>query len=310
MEPVKEPTQEQRKDNNLRAEIEFFDALTGLDLDGSVYYDVKVVKQVDAFAWFTDKWRCAIEVKGGQHMVKDGTWYLHETNGNLTKLETSPPDQALAAAMAVRTAVKHRLDGHEFWINVILVLTGMPVADNDIKRYANDRKVDVIWGLECLEEQLLGIINKNPDRNPPDALDILAESAALNRSNPPAEWVARRTAQSDLAVPSQSQGLPVQSGGSASRRGIDAAAGPTYSFEIHNDGTLNIYLCDSELSAFTSDGSGSENAGVEPPVTNIPNPSTVADDDGVGIDAPPHPVPDPFDGDLAGDGFDDSYPFS
>ena len=118
MEPVKEPTQDQRDDPNLRAEIAFYDALTRLDLDGSVYYEVRVGKQVDAFAWFKDQWRGAFEVKGGQHLVKDRSWYLRETNGNFTKLDTSPPDQALAAAMAVRDTIKERLHGHQPWINV------------------------------------------------------------------------------------------------------------------------------------------------------------------------------------------------
>lgn len=118
VEPVKEPTQDQRDDPNLRAEIAFYDALTRLDLDGSVYYEVRVGKQVDAFAWFKDQWRGAFEVKGGQHLVKDRSWYLRETNGNFTKLDTSPPDQALAAAMAVRDTIKERLHGHQPWINV------------------------------------------------------------------------------------------------------------------------------------------------------------------------------------------------
>ena len=309
MEPVKVPAQHQRDDPNLRAEIAFYDALTGVGLDGSVYYDVRVGKQVDAFAWFRDRWRGAFEVKGGQHMVKDGTWYLRDANSNFTKLDTSPPDQALAAAMAVRDAIKERLHGHQPWINVVLVLPDMPAEHYDISQYAKDHRVGVIWGLENLETQLLAIISAQPDRNPPDESDIQAESAALNRSAPPQHWLARRAAQTDAAEPSQSQRSSVRSSGPTSSRGVDAAFGPTYSFEIHNNGTLNLYLCDCQLSAFKSAAFGPENAGVQPPDAHILNPPATVPDDGIAIDVLPDLEPDPFEERFVGDVPDDYDPF-
>ena len=310
MESVKEPTQDQRNDPNLRAEIAFYDALTGVNLDGSVYYDVRVGRQVDAFAWFIGKWRGAFEVKGGQHMAKDDSWYLRETNGNFIKLDTSPPDQALAAAMAVRDTIKERLHGHQPCINVVLVLPDMPAEDYDISQYAKDHRVGVIWGLENLETQLLGMISAQPDWTPPDELDIQAESAALNRSTPPQQWLARKAGQDDAAAPSQSQRLPVQSGGLAPSPGVNGAVSPTYSFEIHNHGSLNIYLSDSQLSTFSSDASGAGSAGVEPPAANIPCSSADVIDVGIAIDAPPDLGPDQFEGRPVGDVTDDSDPFS
>lgn len=314
MEPVKEPTEEQRNDPSLRAEIAFYDALTAVNLDGSVYYDVRVGRQVDAFAWVRDRWRGAAEVKGGQHMVKDGNWYRRETNGNFTKLDTSPPDQAFAAALAVRDTLKRRLNGHKTWINVILALPNMPSEDPAIKEYAKDRNVNVIWGLENLQAQLLGIISAQTDWYPPDELDILAESAALDRKAPPEQWLNRKAAQDDAAASSQSHRLPAQSGGPASGPGVDpgvnAAVSPTYSFEIHNHGTLNIYLSDSQLSAFGSDQSGSASVAVESPAANIPSSSAGAVDDGVEIDAPPDLGPDPIEGRRVGDLPDDYDPFS
>ena len=38
MEPVKKPTQEQRKDNNLRAEIEFFDGPHEIHGEGTFHF--------------------------------------------------------------------------------------------------------------------------------------------------------------------------------------------------------------------------------------------------------------------------------
>ena len=310
MEPVKEPTQEQRNNPSLRAEIAFYDALTGVSLDGNVYYDLRVGKQVDVFAWFKDQWRGAFEVKGGQHVVRDGFWHLRETDGNYTNLETSPPDQAVAAAMAVRDTIKRRLHGHQPWINAILVLPDMPAADAAISRYAKDRKVAVIWGLANLQTQLQGIIAAQHDRNPPDELDIQAESAALNGSTPPQKWSARKAAHDDAAAPSQSQGLPVQSSGPTPNRGVHAGGSPMYSFEIHNHGTLNLYLCDCPLSALKSDAFGLESASVQSPNAIVPNPPVAAPDDGIAFDAPPDPVPDPFEGCPAGDLPDDYDPFS
>lgn len=310
MEPVKEPTQEQRNNPSLRAEIAFYDALTGVSLDGSVYYDVRVGKQVDAFAWFEDQWRGAIEVKGGQHMVRDGFWYCRETDGKYTKLETSPPDQAVAAAMAVRDTIKRRLHGHQPWINAVLVLPDMATKDSDISQYAKDHRVGVIWGLANLQTQLLGIIAAQHDWNPPDELDIQAESSALNRSTPPQQWLARKAAQDDAAAPSQSQGLPVQFNGPAPNRGVHAGGSPIYSFEIHNHGTLNLYLCDCQLSALKSDAFGPESASVQSPDAIVPNPPVAAPHDGIAFDAPPDLEPDPFEGPLVGDVPDDYDPFS
>lgn len=74
MEPIKKPEEGQRADQSLRAEGAFYDALLSVDSEGRVYYDVRVGKQVDMFFWLTNQWRCAVEVKGGQHMVKHGIW--------------------------------------------------------------------------------------------------------------------------------------------------------------------------------------------------------------------------------------------
>ena len=72
MKPIKEPTESQRAESVRKAEIAVFDALLADDLEGKVYYDVRVGKQIGMFAWMTGLWRCAIEVKGSQHMVKNG----------------------------------------------------------------------------------------------------------------------------------------------------------------------------------------------------------------------------------------------
>ena len=191
-----------------------------------------------------------------------------------------------------------------------MVLTDIPAEDYDISQYAKDHRVGVIWGLQNLHAQLLGIISAQPDWNPPDALDIPAESAALGRKAPPEQWLNRKAAQKDAAASSQSHRLPAQSGGPASSPGVNAAVSQTYSVEIHNHGTWNIYLGDSQLPAFSSDPSGSESTSVEPPAANIPNSSADAVVDGVEIDAPPDLGLDPFEGRLVGDVSDDYDPFS
>ena len=311
MESMKEPDESQRTDKALRAEIKFYDALLAADLAGWVYYDVRVGKQVDSYFWILNLWRGAAEVKGGQHMVKDGIWYRRESDGDITRLKNSPPDQAIAGAMAVRDAVRKRLEGHEFWINVILALPDMAVEDAEIVAFAGDRKVKVIWGTDNIEEQLLRIIADQPDRDPPDELDILAESAALDRRAPPPEWQSRKASlgSSDDFTPSTKR--PDFTGNPVSSAGKDAPVSAMYSFVINNKGTVNINV--PELATLTAQTNGpaveTERGDAGPTVQPRPFADGVVGDD-CDCDAPATVEMDPFEPAVSGDGYDDADPFS
>ena len=305
MESMKEPDESQRADKALRAEIKFYDALIAAGQAGWVYYDVRVGRQIDSYFWILNQWRGAVEVKGDQHMVKDGIWYRRESDGEMTRLKNSPPDQAIAGAMAVRDAVRRRLEGHEFWINVILALPDMAVEDAEIEEFAGDRKVKVIWGTDNIEEQLLRIIADQPDRDPPDELDVLAELAALDRRAPPPEWQSRKASRGSSddftpsTKPSQFSGNPVSSAGK------DAPVSAMYSFVINNRGTVNINVLDlGMLTAQTNGPAGETERGDAGPTVQ---PRPFADGD---FAAPVTAEVDPFGPAVVDDGFDDADPFS
>lgn len=311
MESMKEPDESQRTDKALRAEIKFYDALLAAGLAGWVYYDVRVGKQVDMFAWITGWWRCAIEVKGGRHMVKEGIWYRREADGEMTRSKNSPPDQAIAGAMAIRDAMKARLKGHEFWINVILALPDMAVEDAEIAEFAGDRKVKVIWGTDNIEEQLLRIIADQPDRDPPDELDTLAESAALDRRAPPPEWQSRKASGRSTddftpsTKPSQFSGNPVSSAGK------DAPVSAMYSFVINNRGTVNINVPDPGMLTAQTNGPAvePERGDAGPAVQPRPFADGVVGGNG-DFDAPDTVEMDAFEPAVVDDDFDDADPFS
>ena len=311
MKPIKEPTECQRTEPGLKAEIGVYDAVLAIDLEGNLLYDVRVGKQVDMYFEITHKWRGAVEVKGGHHMVKDGTFYRREADGSYTKLKNSPLEQAVAGAMAIRDAFKQRLGGQECWINAVLALPGMAVEDPEITKLAADNKVSVIWGVGNEEQQVLRFIQDKPDRNPPDELDMAAAAAALLQGKPPAEWLSRQasekgsddsTISADLLALSSDPALPARA---------DAPVSAMYSIVIHNYGTVHINVPDSETLTPHNDVSvlntGPDDAAptADPAahVASVPGDSCEFGDPSV-VEA------DPFELDVDGNDFNDDDPFS
>lgn len=212
--------------------------------------------------------------------------------------------------MAVRDAMRDRLDGHEFWINVILALPDMPAEDPEIKEYAGDRKVAVIWGLDQIGEQLRRIVDDQPDRDPPDKLDILAESAALDRREPPTGWLSRKAAPASSDNPTASVEALSFSGGPTLSPGGDAPVSVMYSFVINNHG--NVYIGVPDAAMLTAQAGDPEEETVQDDALPTMVPDASADDivcGGDDIDASSVRPPDPFATDVVADGFDDD-PFA
>ena len=309
MEPVKQPEQHHRNDRDRGAEIKFYEALIDTNLNGQVYYDVHVGKQVDLFAWVMNRGRCAIEVKGGRHWISDGKWHCKERDGNERELENSPPEGAMSRALAIRDAMRKRLDGHEPWITVLLALPDMAKEDAEIAKFASDHRVHVLWGLNDLEEQLRAVVSKYGDYEPFDELDVRAELAALNRELAPSEWLERKerpeTADdSDPAPPQPDRQMP------APALETDESSAARYSFVIHNEGTVIICgAADETLAALVQAlQRESENNDATPQVATGHLPVDPFDD----LDDTSAEEPDPF-GEAAvvvGFGDDDYDPFS
>ena len=311
MKPIKEPTESQRTEPGLKAEIGVYDALLAIDLEGNLLYDVRVGKQVDMYFEITHKWRGAVEVKGGHHMVKDGTFYRREADGSYTKLKNSPLEQAIAGAMAIRDAFKQRLGGHECWINAVLALPDMAVEDPEITKLAGDNKVSVVWGGSSVEAQWLRIIQDQPDWDPPDELDMEADAAALVRREPPAQWQSRKALGVNSGDSTISADLPALSSDPALPARADAPVSAMYSIVIHNYGTVHINVPDSETFTPHNDvpvlNTGPEDAAptADPAahVASVPG-------DGCEFGDPSVVEADPFGLEVDGNGFNDDDPFS
>lgn len=309
MEPVKQPEQHHREDRDRGAEIKFYQALIDTDLDGQVYYDVHVGKQVDVFAWVMNRGRCAIEVKGGRHWIRDGKWYCMERDGNERALGNSPPEDAMSRALAIRDVMRKRLDGHEPWITVLLALPDTAKEDAEIAKFASDHRVHVLWGLNDLAEQLRAIVSKYGEYEPFDELDVRAELAALNREPAPPEWLARketRQAAEDHGPTSRQldQQMP------ATALETDESSAARYSFVIHNEGTVIICgAADESLAALAHALQRESEDKVAPP--HVVTDHVLADpfDDG---DDRLAEEPDPFGEAIVVAGFDDDAydPFS
>ena len=309
MEPVKQPEQHHREDRDRRAEIKFYEALIDIDLRGQVYYDLRVGRQVDLFAWIMDRSRCAIEVKGSQHWIKDNSWYCKERGGKERELRNSPPEDAFARAMAVRDTVRCRIDGHEPWITAVLALPDMPEEDPTITDFASDYRVRVIWGLDDLEKQIRAIVDEYGEFVPFDELDVRAELAALNREPAPPEWLERKERREaaedrDPASPQPDQKIP------APALETDESPAARYSFVIHNEGTVIICGAADETLAplFHAVQREPENKDATPQAATGHVPADPFDD----LDDPSPEEPDPFGEAAAVVGFDDDDydPFS
>ena len=309
MEPVKQPEQHHREDRDRGAEIKFYQALIDTNLNGQVFYDVHVGKQVDLFAWVMNRARCAIEVKGSRHWIQNGRWYCKERGGNEHAPRNSPPEDAFARAMAVRDAMRDRLDGHEPWITVLLALPDMAKEDAEIAKFASDHRVHVLWGLNDLEEQLRAVVSKYGEYEPFDELDVRAELAALNREPAPPEWLERKERREaaedrDPASPQPGRHLP------APALETDESSAARCSFVIHNEGTVIICgAADETLAALVHAlQSEPENKDATPQAATGDVPADPFDD----LDDPSPEEPDPFGEAAVVLGFDDDDydPFS
>ena len=240
MKIIRAPYEEHRQDPALWAEVRFFDAMAAADMPGSIIHNLNIGRQVDAFSWTYRGGRTSYEVKGGQHWIDDGRWYCRGRDGNVVEMPYTPVEQAMQAALAASDALEKRLGGHKPWINAVLVLADMPEEVPAIAERARDHRVQVIWGLNHLDEQHRRLASINPEYHPPTDLDVEAEAAAFDRRNPPEGWepaghARRRTTGNGR----NNASTPVDQATALAAVLTDPSTPqPGFSLIIHNHGTV------------------------------------------------------------------------
>ena len=254
---IRGPLDEHRQNPAARAEIQFFDAMAAADIPGSIIYNLNVGHQVDLFDWTYRGGRHAYEVKGGQHWIEDGRWYCQGRDGTVTEMLYTPVEQAMRAALAASDALEKRLNGHKPWINAVLALVDMPEPDPAIAECAKDHHVQLICGLNDLEEQYRKLAEDNPTYNPPADLDVEAEAAAFDRRNPPEGWAPPGNGRRRSAGNGRRSALAAAPGPAAADRAptgpAAAPASVSIHIHIHNEGTVIIQSPEQALPPGTPD---------------------------------------------------------
>lgn len=168
-----------RHDPTRRAEMQVYDQLAGSGSPGVAIYEVKVNRvapEVDFVAWFQDVARFGIQVKGGRYAMEGSRWFLY-TNGEREAMQ-DPVKMTWDAAMRIRTALLTR-GNYKVYMIAVLVFPDMLAPDPEIDQWANNCRVNVVWGCADLVNRLMEIRDVEGIYSPPTARHIEAEVEVL-----------------------------------------------------------------------------------------------------------------------------------
>ena len=168
-----------RTDPKRRAEMQVYDQLAGSDAPGAAIYEIRAHRdapEVDFAVWIEDVARFGIQVKGGRYTVEGGKWFLY-TDGERNSMQ-DPVKLTWDAAMSIRAAL---LTGgrYKVYMVAVLVFPDMPDPDPQIQEWADNCKVNPLWGSENLVQRLMGVQDVEGIYSPPSARHIEAEVAVL-----------------------------------------------------------------------------------------------------------------------------------
>ena len=202
------------------AELRVYQEIANSQRPGQALYGVKAARhspEVDFVVWIEDVACFALEVKGGNFWVENGTLFRQGPIG--PEQVANPLRKAMDGALSISNSIKDRLPGGAFVISVLL-FPDMEVED-DIRRWAQDSRTNVMFGVTDLVRRLTEMDDVQDIRHRPTAYRIEQEVAVLMPEARPK--VNPATPPKDLPTALQAQHV-----------------------EIHN---LTIYLYASPLSA-------------------------------------------------------------
>ena len=108
--------------------------------------------------------------------IERGRWFLY-TNGQ-RELMQDPVKLTWDAAMSIRAALWAR-GRYKVFVVPVLVFPDMPDPDPQIQEWADNSKVNPLWGSENLVQRLMGVQDVEGIYSPPTARYIEAEVAVL-----------------------------------------------------------------------------------------------------------------------------------
>ena len=167
-----------RQDPKRRSEAIVYDQLAQTNHPGQTLYELKVAPEVpeaDFFAWFQDRGRFSIQVKGGMYSVEGTGWTLQTVNG--PEHVDCPVTQTWDAATAVRDTI-YRVLGFKTFIIPVLIFTDTQ-RDPAIEQWGYRRGVKVLFGADDLVDRLLALAEETVVKHPPTAHHIMNEVGAV-----------------------------------------------------------------------------------------------------------------------------------
>ena len=196
---------EYRQEDPLRgAELRVYQEIVNAQQPGQALYEVKASRhspEVDFAIWVEDVACFAIEVKGGNFWVENGTLFRQGP-----EQVPNPLRKAMDGALSISNSIKDRLPGGAFVISVLL-FPDMEVED-DIRRWAQDSRTNVMFGGTDLVRRLTELDDVATVRNRPPAYRIDQEVAVLMpEAQPEANQAARPT---DLPTALHTQHVVIQ----------------------------------------------------------------------------------------------------
>ena len=199
---------EYRQEDPLRgAELRVYQEIVNAQQPGQALYEVKASRhspEVDFAIWIEDVACFAIEVKGGSYWVENGTLFRQGPNG--PEQVANPLRKAMDGALSISNSIKDRLPGGAFVISVLL-FPDMEVED-DIRRWAQDSRTNVMFGVTGLVRRLTELDDVATVRYRPPAYRIEQEVAVLM---PEAQPEANQAAPpKDLPTALQAQHVVIQ----------------------------------------------------------------------------------------------------
>ena len=222
------------QDPKRRSEAIVYDQLAQSNHPGQTLYELKVAPEIpeaDFFAWFQDRGRLSIQVKGGMYSVEGAAWNLQTIHG-VEKVDC-PVTQTWDAANGVRDTIYHVL-GFKVFIIPVLLFTDTP-PDPVIEQLGYRRGVKILFGADDLVDRLLALAEQTGVKYPPTSAHIMNEVDAVTGG-----LVAPTR---DEVEGSASVLVARQQGASAQDNGLEAARDfMSRQVVIHHVDTVNIHV--------------------------------------------------------------------
>ena len=165
-------------DPKRQAELRVYQEIANSQRPGQALYGVKAARhspEVDFVVWIEDVACFALEVKGGNFWVENGTLFRQGPIG--PEQVANPLRKAMDGALSISNSIKDRLPGGAFVISVLL-FPDMEVED-DIRRWAQDSRTNVMFGVTDLVRRLTELEDVQHIRIRPSAHLIEQEVAVL-----------------------------------------------------------------------------------------------------------------------------------